>query len=409
MARRGTALVEEMRLDSSSRVDRAAGIIYGVKVLGATSRNRHDQDGATSTAYTEDCRKAAVPLVEGAYVNVDHPDRKTPHALRSAHDRFGQLQNVRTDYMGELRADLHVLRSHPLAATVLEAAERMPGAFGLSINGEAEDAEVIDGVYTVRKIGLIRSVDLVSKPGSTRGLFEGATVTLRDYLTRLVPALDVGKRRRVKALLEADDDAGMMDQDMAPPADDAAAGVEGAPDHEQALWDGMRAAMLAVIDGPDDAETKAKKVRQYLKAHEKLSADVGETEAEATTDTGEGEEVEEEEEEDVADDADRPGEDKPDKKDTKEGAELRLLRAEKKARQLCEAARVEADGTLLEALARLPETQQKQMIAREKTRQRRQRAPLTEGDQGGSADPSAIDRVTDGKGFADLLRRRGVS
>ncbi len=401
-----TALVEQTAL-AAARVDRAAGVVRGVKVLGPTSRNRHDQDGAHSTAYTPECLRAALPLVEGAAVYADHPDRKEPHALRSAHDRLGELVNARLEE-GGVFADLRLLTSHPLAARLFEAAESMPSAYGLSINGEAEDADVVEGVYTVRKIGHIRSVDLVSKPASTNGLFEGHTVTLRDYLTRLVPALDVVKRKRVKALLEADD-AGMMDQDMPPPADDAAAGVEGTPDHEQALWDGMRAAMLAVIDGPDDAETKSKKVRQYLKAHEKLSADVGETDAAATTDTGGGEEVEEEEEDAVADDADKPGEDKPDKKDTKEGEELRLLRAEKKARQLCEAARVEADGTLLEALACLPETQQKQMIAREKTRQRRSRAPLTEGDQGGAADPSALDRVVDGKGFADLLRKRGVS
>ncbi len=399
-------LHEEARLDKASRVDRAAGVIRGVKVLGPTSPNTHDQPGATSTAYTPDCLKAAVPLFEGAAVYQNHPDRRQAHHPRKSEDKLGELVNARLGDDG-VYADLRLLLTRPLSASVLEAAEKMPSAYSLSINGEADDADVVRGVYTVRKIGLIRSVDIVAKGGTNKGLFEGHMTTLREYLTGLAPKLDAVRRKRVKALLEADD-MGMTDVDMAEPMPgddpgaDAAAGVEGTPDHEQALWDGFRAAMTAIIDGPDDAETKAKKIRQYLKAHEKLCSD------EAAVEGEEVEEADEEEGDAVADDDDKPDEkdDKKDKKDkVKEGEELRLLRAEKKCRQLCEAARVEADGTLLEALARLPEAQQKQMIHREKSRQRR-RTALTEGDQGGP--DQGLDAVTDGKGFADLLRRRGV-
>ena len=109
-------------------------------------------------------------LYEGARVNINHPDRDRPITDRAVVDRFGVLKNVRIRD-GGIYADLHYLRQHPLAEMIAEAAERLPKALGLSHNAEGrtshhQTAEIVE------EITRVISVDLVSDPASTSGLFE---------------------------------------------------------------------------------------------------------------------------------------------------------------------------------------------------------------------------------------------
>ena len=67
------------------RVDRAAGVIRGVKVLGLESKN-----GRT---YLAEALAQAVPLYEGAKVNVNH-SKHGPAAPRDYQDRIGILRAV---------------------------------------------------------------------------------------------------------------------------------------------------------------------------------------------------------------------------------------------------------------------------------------------------------------------------
>jgi hypothetical protein len=69
-------------------------------------------------------------------------------------------------------ADLHFLKSHPLAARVCEAAERMPEVLGFSQN--ATTIQVPDGHGGVvhESIKRVRSVDLVADPATTQSIFE---------------------------------------------------------------------------------------------------------------------------------------------------------------------------------------------------------------------------------------------
>ena len=62
------------------RVDAAAGVVRGVKILGLTSRN--------GRSYKPEALAAAIPLYEGAKVNVNHP-RGAPTAPRDYQDRIG--------------------------------------------------------------------------------------------------------------------------------------------------------------------------------------------------------------------------------------------------------------------------------------------------------------------------------
>lgn len=152
----------EVVTSSAVKVDREAGIIHGVRILGSESRNGRE--------YSKAAIAQAKPLYEGRVVNVGHPSRSNPGAERSVDDRIGWLSNVREENNG-LTGDLNFLKSDPRAEKICEAAERNPALFGLSHN--AEGRVVRNGAkFLVEQIEAVRSVDIVSDPATTRSLFE---------------------------------------------------------------------------------------------------------------------------------------------------------------------------------------------------------------------------------------------
>jgi hypothetical protein len=150
------------------RVDRAAGVLRGVKVLGRVSRN--------GRRYSPAALRSALRLYEGARVNINHPQRGGGKD-RAVAERFGVLRRIRLEADG-IRADLHYLTRHPLAEMIAEAAERMPEALGLSHNAEGRTARR-EGLEIVEQITRVLSVDLVSDPATTGGLFE--SLAAADY------------------------------------------------------------------------------------------------------------------------------------------------------------------------------------------------------------------------------------
>ena len=147
--------------DLSMRVDRQAGVIRGVKILGLESRN-----GRT---YLPEALAKAASLYEDAKVNVNHP-KTGPGAPRDYQDRIGAIQNVTTRPDG-MFADFCFNPKHPLAEQLLWDAEHAPGNVGFSHNVEARTARRGDRVV-VEAITRVQSVDLVADPATTRGLFE---------------------------------------------------------------------------------------------------------------------------------------------------------------------------------------------------------------------------------------------
>jgi hypothetical protein len=145
----------------SLRVDRAAGVIRGVKILGAESRN-----GRT---YRPEALAQAAPLYENAKVNVNHP-KAGPGAVRDYQDRMGVIRNV-VAQSGGLLADFHFNPKHALAEQLLWDAEHAPENVGFSHNVEAQTVRRNDRVV-VEAILRVQSVDLVADPATTRGLFE---------------------------------------------------------------------------------------------------------------------------------------------------------------------------------------------------------------------------------------------
>jgi|694.fasta_scaffold154425_2 hypothetical protein len=157
-------LLERSLSLSPLKVDRASGTIFNVKIIGFDSENNRK--------YLPNALKEAKGLYENVKVNIDHP-KDDPTDARSAYDRFGKLVNIRYVEGKGLFGDLVYLKSHPMANRIIEAAERMPEAFGLSHNAQGEGEKEGD-IFVVNKVTEVRHVDLVADPATTKSLSEAA-------------------------------------------------------------------------------------------------------------------------------------------------------------------------------------------------------------------------------------------
>jgi len=143
----------------SLAVDREAGLIRGVKILGRQSKNGRE--------YTLEALSHAASLYNGKAVNIDHVE---PDQRRSYADRIGMLRGV-TVREGSLFGDLQFNPKHALAEQLIWDAEHAPENVGLSHDATGKTSRR-DGRIIVEEITSVRSVDLVAEPATTRGLFE---------------------------------------------------------------------------------------------------------------------------------------------------------------------------------------------------------------------------------------------
>ena len=160
------------------KIDREAGVIFGVKIIGCESRN--------GRRYPNDTLRQAIPLYENSKVNLDHPDGD-PRKSRSYHARFGMIRNVHLRENNGLFADFWFNPKHSIAEQLLWDAEHSPDNVGFSHNVEAVVQHKSEPAI-VEKIVAVRSVDLVADPATTQGLFESAappTITL-EQVERLI-------------------------------------------------------------------------------------------------------------------------------------------------------------------------------------------------------------------------------
>jgi hypothetical protein len=199
--------------DVRMRVDRAAGVIRGVKILGLTSRN--------GRRYLPEALARAAQLYEGAKVNVNHP-KAGPLAPRDYQDRIGVIRGVQVQAGDGLFGDLHFNPKHVLAEQLMWDAEHAPENVGFSHNVQARTVRREDQLV-VEEISRVQSVDLVADPATTRGLYEGAetggvassvttqpaasavpltVMTLQEEVQRLRAELDRLNAERTATLLE---------------------------------------------------------------------------------------------------------------------------------------------------------------------------------------------------------------
>ena len=146
------------------RVDRAGGVLRGVKLIGIESLN--------GRRYRPAALSAAIGLYEGAKVNVNHP-KDGPLAPRDYRDRLGVIRQVEFRPDEGLFGNLHFNPKHALAEQLAWDAEHNPRNVGFSHNVLARLSR--EGEQTiVEAITHVQSVDLVADPAATQGLFEQA-------------------------------------------------------------------------------------------------------------------------------------------------------------------------------------------------------------------------------------------
>ena len=143
-------------------VDRARGILRGVKLIGLTSRN--------GRRYRESALASAATLYEAAKVNINHP-KDGPLAPRDYQDRLGVIRGVELRAGAGLFGDLHFNPKHALAEQLLWDAEHNPHNVGFSHNVLARLTREGETAI-VEEITKVQSVDLVADPATTQGLFE---------------------------------------------------------------------------------------------------------------------------------------------------------------------------------------------------------------------------------------------
>jgi hypothetical protein len=162
----------------SLRVDRAAGVIRGVKLLGLKSRN--------GRRYRENALAEAVSLYEGAKVNVNHP-KGHPLSPRDYQDRLGVIRGVEYRTGDGLFGDLHFNPKHALSEQLVWDAEHAAQNVGLSHNVLARTTRQGDETV-VEAITNVQSIDLVADPASTQGLFEQSAPAESTEIGRKDPA-----------------------------------------------------------------------------------------------------------------------------------------------------------------------------------------------------------------------------
>jgi len=326
----GLDLREATAFGTGPKVDRSRNLITGVKVLGLQSGNGND--------YAPAVLEKALPLFESCKVNLDHPLRGGKKEDRKVAERWGKLTSPRVAPDG-LYGDLLYNPHHPLTESILWWAENMPDCLGLSQYGRGTGRRKDDGRWQVESIDSVQSVDLVADPATTKSLFES------------------------------------QEPDM-PDATDGAAMA--APDHEAQMSDAFANAVMAVVkDSSMDLAAKMKRIKDILRAQEKLMAKVED------------------------DEGDRPASEEEGESLSPEREELARLRREKGARELCESLGLVPDALTLEAVVNLPDEEKRRaLIEREKARARSSRprsaAPARE---------QAPAPLKQGKELATSLRR----
>ena len=173
------------------RVDRQAGVIRGVKVLGLESRN--------GRCYLPETLAQAAPLYEDAKVNVNHP-KGNPAGPRDYQDRIGTIRYVSLHDGEGLFGDFYFNPKHALAEQLMWDAEHAPENVGFSHNVEARVGRRGERVV-VEAITRVQSVDLVADPATTRGLFEASAAA--DTAAAAAPATLEDLRRDHPELVES--------------------------------------------------------------------------------------------------------------------------------------------------------------------------------------------------------------
>lgn len=190
-------LIRESVVSKPSKVDREAGVMEDVKIVGlqAPDKNRR---------YEPQALKEAAGLYERVKVNLNH-QAKESREPRRIQDRIGILEGVYFREGDGLYAKTFRFNPrHPEAENLVWWAENEPSGVGFSHIAKG-DARLIGGTEVVESIRKVMSVDLVADPATTRGLFESEAPMEGDDVKFEALTIDEIKRARpdlIEALIQ---------------------------------------------------------------------------------------------------------------------------------------------------------------------------------------------------------------
>jgi hypothetical protein len=260
-------LREYVTAGNGVRVDRARGVLRGCRALGWQSANgrRYKPEGVDPRLY------------EGVGVYIDHPDRNHSGDGRNPRDLVGYLENAERRGNG-IFADLRLLNpGGEFEQRLLAIAEKNPRLLGLS--HEARGRQTYGSSSEIESVESVSGVALVTSPATTNSLFESRNPggTMRRFREGTV---DPNMRSGMQS-----DPQDWQTPGMRGPRDgyDEPEEDDGEDGPEEALENGFRLAVLAVVDNDAmDLGEKVAKIRELLKAQERLLAVIGDGDEEET-------------------------------------------------------------------------------------------------------------------------------
>lgn len=147
------------------RVDREAGIIYDVLVLGRKARN--------GRRYTDEAMEEALSrkLYDELQVYIG-PHKRKGNSKRSPNNHAGELRGLYKAADGIRAREFHVNRATRGGQLALEIADKFPKRFGLSHHADVAGYEDENGEKIVTRILEVHVADIVKDAATTDGVFE---------------------------------------------------------------------------------------------------------------------------------------------------------------------------------------------------------------------------------------------
>jgi hypothetical protein len=246
-----TTITESVALEAAGdRIDEAAHVVRGVKVIGRKSAHGYE--------YSAKAVSEAAALYEGARVYVGHRRAASDSRTGSYGERLGLLKNF-TVKEGEGYADLHYNPHHPQAAQFLYDVRNNPNMLGFSHHADIRTSSR-SGKTIVESIDKLHSVDLVNVPATTKGVFESQGDTMLT-LKQLIEAAEPKSLTVLEDMMAG----GAMAADMPVEAADGS-------DSDAQIKAAFESAIVAKFrDDSLDYKGTLAAVKNILQAYDKLS------------------------------------------------------------------------------------------------------------------------------------------
>ena len=142
-------------------------------VLGPLSKNGYRYPVATQEAAIK------AKIFEGAKAYLNHPTTKEMGEARDVRDLIGEHRNLRLN--GEKTySDLYLVNNRTVQDHVLPIAESAPHLIGSSVVIRGKMKKVENDLPEIEAIYACRSIDLVSEPATTNGLYESQKESVEE-------------------------------------------------------------------------------------------------------------------------------------------------------------------------------------------------------------------------------------